>query len=165
MTVFVSRLRFCDYPQRLSQISNPRLFRDKNDKIVAIVTARCHISVINVTIVSLMESVMKTGVLIATLVGLAASPVLAQQPASPIAPATAKAQESDPAVLLNRAAVLVEQGKYYSARDIYKRVEKMQIDYTLETSDGNWVYPSEIARRGLRELEKRSKTINLASRG
>lgn len=77
------------------------------------------------------------------------------------APATAS--DADPATLLNRAAALAEQGDYAEARAIYRQVAATPADFKLETSNGSWAYPAEIARRGLLAIERRSERVEFAS--
>lgn len=71
---------------------------------------------------------------------------------------------TEPTVLLNRAAVLVAQGEYADARAIYREIERAPADYRIETTDGRWIYPAEVARRGLLAIERRDRPIELASR-
>lgn len=73
------------------------------------------------------------------------------------------AEDTDPAVLLNKAAALVEQGDYAAARTIYERVAATAADFKLETNTGSWAYPAEIARRGLLAIERRNERPEFAS--
>lgn len=73
------------------------------------------------------------------------------------------AGETDPAEMLNRAAVLAEQGDYAAARAIYQQIAATPADFKLETSAGTWAYPAEIARRGLLAIERRDDRVEIAS--
>ena len=73
-------------------------------------------------------------------------------------------KEAGFAPMLNRAAALAMQGDAQQARSIYAMIEKMPADYKLETTDGRWMYPAEIARRGLLAIDRQTSTINLAVR-
>lgn len=75
----------------------------------------------------------------------------------------AAAKEADPAEMLNRAAVLVEQGDYAAARAIYQQIAATPADFKLETTTGSWAYPAEIARRGLLAIERRDDRVEIAS--
>jgi hypothetical protein len=75
----------------------------------------------------------------------------------------AAAQDADPAMLLNKAASLVEQGDFAAARAIYREVAATPADFKLETTTGSWAYPAEIARRGLLALERRDRQLRLAA--
>ena len=104
---------------------------------------------------------MKVLALAMTALALAATPAIAMQQA----PAdTGVQQQQDPAAMLNRAAVLVEQGDYVNARALYNEVLALHVDYTLETTAGQFLHPATIARRGINELDKRTKRVNIASR-
>lgn len=71
---------------------------------------------------------------------------------------------ANPAASLNRAAVLVAKGEYADARAIYREIERTPADYRIETTDGRWVYPAEVARRGLVAIERRDRPVEIASR-
>ena len=74
------------------------------------------------------------------------------------------AEPVEPTVLLNRAAALVAKGEFADARAIYREVESTPADYRIETTDGRWVYPAEVARRGLLAMDRRERPVELASR-
>ncbi|UIP06229.1 hypothetical protein LY632_11075 [Erythrobacter sp. SDW2] len=76
-------------------------------------------------------------------------------------PAAAKGE--DPAAMLNRAAALAEQGDYAAARALYRQVIAAPADFKLETNQGTWAYPAEIARRGLLAIERRDQQTLIAS--
>jgi hypothetical protein len=75
----------------------------------------------------------------------------------------AMAKDADPVELLNRAAAFAQQGDYAAARTLYRQVEATPADYKLETSNGAWAYPAEIARRGLLAIERRDQQLRFAS--
>ena len=75
----------------------------------------------------------------------------------------AAAEPSDPAVQLNKAAQLAEQGDLAAARLLYREVLATPADFKLETSEGSWAYPAEIARRGLLAIERRGERVKLAT--
>ncbi len=106
---------------------------------------------------------MKAAVLIAATLTALAAPASAQT-----APQLAKAEvvvtASDPVELINRAGGMVERGQYRAARELYERVVAEPADYRLETTSGTWAYPAEIARRNLREIDRRESMVALASR-
>ena len=102
----------------------------------------------------------------ATLIGLAAVPAMAKQETVVIAPTVETVEtagQDDPAMLINHAAARVKEGKLAQARAVYERVEAMTIDYKVETTQGSWMYPAEVARRGLKEIAARDNHVNLAS--
>lgn len=78
--------------------------------------------------------------------------------------AASAADSNEPTALLNRAATLVEKGEYADARAIYREIERAPADYRIETTDGRWVFPAEVARRGLLAIERRDRPVELASR-
>jgi len=92
---------------------------------------------------------MKAGILVAIALGAIAVP--------------AAAEPSDPAVQLNKAAELAERGDYAAARLLYREVLATPADFKLETSEGGWAYPAEIARRGLLAIERRDERVKLAA--
>ena len=67
--------------------------------------------------------------------------------------AMVQAQE-DPADLLNLGVELAMAGETEAARLAFEKVREMRVDYTLETTDGRFVYPAELARQGLAMLER-----------
>ena len=69
----------------------------------------------------------------------------AAEPLAPTPIALIESQE-DPAALLNLGVKL--------ARRAFEKVRSMRIDYTLETTDGRYVYPADLARDGLRMLDR-----------
>lgn len=75
----------------------------------------------------------------------------------------AAAKDEDPAAMLNQAAALAEQGDYAAARALYQEVAATPADFKLETTQGTWAYPAEIARRGLLAIERRDTQTRLAS--
>ena len=88
-----------------------------------------------------------------------ASLVMASALAAQGAPAQAQdvvvtAAETDPATLINRAAELVRAGEVEEARALYEKVKRTRVAYTLETVDGRWVYPPDLAREALRGIEQ-----------
>ena len=106
---------------------------------------------------------LKVAIVPVILLALAGMPAQAEQETIVNAPGPASVDQADPAQLINRAAALVEGGDLAQARAIYERIERMSVDYKLETTEGNWVFPAEVARRGLKEIAWRSNRINLAS--
>ena len=66
--------------------------------------------------------------------------------------------------MLNRAAILASQGDHSAARKIYAALEQVPSEYKLETMDGRWMYPAEIARRGLLAMDRSQTAVNLAVR-
>ncbi|GAB5347800.1 hypothetical protein [Alteriqipengyuania sp. 357] len=62
--------------------------------------------------------------------------------------------EQDPAALLNLGVELAMAGETEAARAAFEKVRGMRIDYTLETTDGRFVHPADLARQGLAMLEK-----------
>ena len=70
----------------------------------------------------------------------------AAEPLAPTPIALIESQE-DPAALLNL-------GETEAARRAFEKVRSMRIDYTLETTDGRYVYPADLARDGLRMLDR-----------
>ncbi len=86
----------------------------------------------------------------------------AAAPASALAAEPAQQQQLDPADMLNQAVALARAGRDEEARALFLAVRKMKVDYTLETTDGRWVYPADLARQGLRQLDRgelRAQTI------
>ncbi|KPM25653.1 hypothetical protein AAG614_02470 [Citromicrobium bathyomarinum] len=77
----------------------------------------------------------------------------AAEPLAPTPIALIESQE-DPAALLNLGVKLAEQGETEAARRAFEKVRSMRIDYTLETTDGRYVYPADLARDGLRMLDR-----------
>ena len=73
--------------------------------------------------------------------------------------ATAKRQvalveaQEDPAMLINLGVELARAGETEAARLAFEKVRRMRIDYTLETTDGRYVHPADLAAQGLRMLE------------
>ena len=61
--------------------------------------------------------------------------------------------QEDPAVLINLGVQLANAGEYDAARAAFEKVRRMRADYTLETIDGRWVDPAELARTGLKMLD------------
>lgn len=61
--------------------------------------------------------------------------------------------QDDPAVLINLGVQLANAGEYDAARAAFEKVRAMRADYTLETIDGRWVDPTELARTGLKMLD------------
>ncbi|MEL7728679.1 hypothetical protein AAG612_04005 [Citromicrobium bathyomarinum] len=61
--------------------------------------------------------------------------------------------ETDPAKLLNLGVELAIAGETEAARVAFEKVRAMRVDYTLETTDGRFVYPADLARDGLKMLE------------
>lgn len=102
-----------------------------------------------------------TAAVVALNLSAQASPVVVT--ADP-AKAEVAVQQAGIAPMLNRAADLATRGNAPQARNIYKAIEKMPADYKLETTDGRWMYPAEIARRGLLAIDRQRSTINLAVR-
>ena len=94
--------------------------------------------------------------------------------AAPSAPATpvvvtadmeeesSQATEGAFAPMLNRAASLAMQGELVEARSLYAAIEKMHAEYKLETVDGRWMYPAEIARRGMLAIDTNRSATRLA---
>ncbi|ABC62733.1 hypothetical protein [Erythrobacter litoralis] len=74
------------------------------------------------------------------------------------------AQQTAFAPMLNRAAALAVDGEFDKARSLYATVERMHAEYKLETTDGRWMYPAEIARRGMLAIDRRQAPVNLAVR-
>lgn len=68
--------------------------------------------------------------------------------------ASKQAHEADPAILINRAFTHARNGRDDKARALFETVRQMKVDYTLETKDGRWVYPADLARQGLRQLNR-----------
>lgn len=66
--------------------------------------------------------------------------------------ALVKAQE-DPAELINLGVELAMAGEIEAARMAFEKVRTMRVDYTLETTDGRYVYPADLARQGLAMLK------------
>lgn len=66
--------------------------------------------------------------------------------------ALVQAQE-DPADLLNLGYELAMAGETEAARIAFEKVRGMRVDYTLETVDGRFVYPADLARQGLQMLK------------
>ena len=63
-------------------------------------------------------------------------------------------REERPAILINRAASMSVQGRTEEAIALYRRIEAQPAGYELETTDGRWMYPAEIARRSLKQIER-----------
>ncbi|MAL00291.1 MAG: hypothetical protein CL807_06225 [Citromicrobium sp.] len=61
--------------------------------------------------------------------------------------------QDDPAVLINLGVQLANAGEHDAARAAFEKVRAMRSDYTLETVDGRWVDPAELARTGLKMLD------------
>ena len=61
--------------------------------------------------------------------------------------------QDDPAELLNLGVELARAGETEAARRAFEKVRSMRVDYTLETTDGRFVYPADLARKGLEMLE------------
>lgn len=61
--------------------------------------------------------------------------------------------ENDPAELINLGVELARAGETEAARRAFEKVRSMRVDYTLETTDGRFVYPADLARKGLEMLE------------
>ena len=75
------------------------------------------------------------------------------------------AQETQPAVLINRGVTLAMQGREAEARALFEEVRRTKVDYTLETRDGRWVYPPDLARAALKSLDRGEfRTASLALR-
>lgn len=75
--------------------------------------------------------------------------------------------QEDPAALLNLGVALAMAGETDAARAAFEKVRGMRVDYTLETTDGRFVYPVDLARQGLRMLENgefATRRDNVASR-
>lgn len=62
--------------------------------------------------------------------------------------------EGQPAVMINRGVNLAMQGREAEARALFEAVKATKVDYTLETRDGRWVYPPDLARAALRSLDR-----------
>jgi len=62
--------------------------------------------------------------------------------------------ETDPATLLNLGVELAMAGETEAARAAFNKVRQMRVDYTLETTDGRYVYPADLARDALDMLAK-----------
>jgi len=75
------------------------------------------------------------------------------EPAPMQSVALVQAQE-DPAKLLNLGVKLAMAGETDAARLAFEKVRAMRVDYTLETTDGRFVYPADLAREGLEMLER-----------
>lgn len=106
---------------------------------------------------------MKAAVLIAATLTAVAAPVTAQTAPQPVE-AEVVVTASDPVEAINRAGGLVERGQYRAARALYEQVVAEPADYRLETTAGSWAYPAEIARRNLREIDRRERMVALVSR-
>ena len=61
--------------------------------------------------------------------------------------------QDDPAELINLGVELAIAGETEAARVAFEKVRAMRVDYTLETTDGRFVYPADLARDGLKMLE------------
>lgn len=61
--------------------------------------------------------------------------------------------QDDPAELINLGVELAMAGETEAARMAFEKVRAMRVDYTLETTDGRFVHPSDLARTGLAMLE------------
>tara|TARA_B100001179_G_C18489096_1_gene359093 strand:+ start:552 stop:875 length:324 start_codon:yes stop_codon:yes gene_type:complete len=61
--------------------------------------------------------------------------------------------QDDPAELINLGVELARAGETEAARHAFEKVRSMRVDYTLETTDGRFVYPADLARKGLQMLE------------
>ena len=89
---------------------------------------------------------------------LMASAMMLQSPqaAEPVKlqPIAMVAAEQDPAALLNLGVKLAMAGETEAARAAFEKVRSMRVDYTLETTDGRFVYPADLARQGLAMLER-----------
>lgn len=73
--------------------------------------------------------------------------------------------EMQPAVMINRGVTLAIQGREAEARALFEAVKATKVDYTLETRDGRWVYPPDLARTALRNLDRgHFRTATLALR-
>ena len=59
----------------------------------------------------------------------------------------------DPAELINLGVKLAIAGETEKARAVFQKVRSMRVDYTLETTDGRYVYPADLARKGLAMLD------------
>ena len=93
---------------------------------------------------------MITQAIIATAMLMQGAPVA--QPAVTRPVALVEAQE-DPAMLINLGVELARAGETEAARLAFEKVRRMRIDYTLETTDGRYVHPADLAAQGLRMLE------------
>ena len=62
-------------------------------------------------------------------------------------------QQQDPAELINLGVSLALAGETEAARMAFEKVRSMRVDYTLETTDGRYVYPADLARQGLQMLD------------
>lgn len=76
----------------------------------------------------------------------AATPIQAQ-------PVALVQSQEDPAALLNLGVELARAGETEAARMAFEKVRDMRVDYTLETTDGRFVYPADLARQGLQMLD------------
>jgi hypothetical protein len=101
--------------------------------------------------------------LIASAIMLQGAPASTQLDVQPVAQVQA---QDDPAALLNLGVELATAGETDAARMAFKKVRSMRVDYTLETTDGRFVDPAELARQGLAMLEAGAFSDNdrLASR-
>ena len=61
--------------------------------------------------------------------------------------------QNDPAELINLGVELARAGETEAARRAFEKVRSMRVDYTLQTTDGRFVYPADLARKGLEMLE------------
>tara|TARA_B100000749_G_scaffold180578_1_gene139459 strand:+ start:617 stop:940 length:324 start_codon:yes stop_codon:yes gene_type:complete len=91
------------------------------------------------------------------------------QPAATVAlqPIAMVETQDDPAALINLGVRLANAGELDAARAAFEKVRAMRADYTLETVDGRWVDPSELARTGLKMLDNgefQSANTDLAQR-
>ena len=62
--------------------------------------------------------------------------------------------EAQPAVMINRGISLAMQGREAEARAVFEKVKTTRVDYTLETRDGRWIYPPDLARAALKSLDR-----------
>ena len=88
----------------------------------------------------LMQAMMAAAML---LQGAQASEPMALQPIAQVE------AQSDPATLINLGVKLAQEGETQAARLAFEKVRAMQVDYTLETTDGRWVAPEVLAQQGL----------------
>ncbi|MEL7686148.1 tetratricopeptide repeat protein [Citromicrobium bathyomarinum] len=61
--------------------------------------------------------------------------------------------QQDPAALINLGVELAQAGETEAARKAFEKVIQMRVAYTLQTTDGRFVHPSDLARQGLQMLD------------
>ena len=71
-----------------------------------------------------------------------------------VQPVTLIETQDDPAVLINLGVELAMAGETEAAEMAFEKVRTMRVDYTLETTDGRFVDPAELARQGLEMLRE-----------